>query len=123
VSNKKAALARGIAINVKVVEVGSEDPPEVEDQIRYEPELWKELPHSYERLDVSESQCRKIVGQLQDLSVELADPLSLEVDEDVLGEDVSEESDCCRRKMDLDGWRLRPRSSFHILFPANCGEY
>jgi len=44
-------------------------------------------------LDVSESKRRIIGGQLRDSSVQLADPLSLEVDEDVLSEDVSEESD------------------------------
>jgi len=43
VSNIKAALAYRIAVNVKVVEVESENPPEAEDQIRYEAELWKEL--------------------------------------------------------------------------------
>jgi len=70
----------------------SEDPPKTEDQIRYEAELQKELQHSYERLDVSESKCRIIGGRLRDSSVELADPLSSEVDEDVLCEDVREES-------------------------------
>jgi len=93
VSKIKADLARRIAINVKVVEVESEDPPEAEDQIRFEAKLRKELQHSYERLDVSESKRRIIGGRLRDSSVELADPLSPEVDEDVLGEDVSEESD------------------------------
>jgi len=93
VSNIKADLARRIAVNVKVVEVESEDPPEAEDQIRYEAEWRKELQHSYERLDVSESKRRIIGGRLRDSSVELADPLSPEVDEDDLGKDVSEESD------------------------------
>jgi len=93
VSNIKADLARWIAVNVKVVEVESEDPPEAEDQIRYEAELRKELQHAYERCDISESKRRIIGGWLRDSSVELADPLSPEYDEDVLSEDVSEERD------------------------------
>jgi len=93
VNNIKADLTRRIAVNVKVVEVESEDPPEAEDQIRYEAELRKELQYSYERLDVSESKRRILRGRLRDSSVELADPLSPDVDEEVLGEDVSKESD------------------------------
>jgi len=92
VSNKKADLAHRIAVNMKVVEVESKDPPEAEDQIHYEAELRKELQHSHEHLDVSESKRQIIGGQLRDSSVELADPLSPKVDEDLLGEDVSEES-------------------------------
>ena len=77
---------------MKVVEVESKDPPEAEDRIRHEAALPKEAQDSYERLYISESKHRIIGGRLRDSSVELVDPLSPEVDKDVLGEDVSEES-------------------------------
>jgi len=63
VSNIKADLARQIAANVKIVEMESEEPPEVEDQKSFEAELWKELEHSNERLDVSENKRLQMEGQ------------------------------------------------------------
>jgi len=91
VSNIKADLARRIAANMKIVEMESEEPPEVEDQESFEAKLRKELEHSYERLDISENKRLQIQGQLRDSSVELADPLSLAVTYSMLGEDEEDE--------------------------------
>jgi len=91
VSNIKADLAHRIAANVKIVEVESEDPPEVEDQESFEADLRKELEHSNERLDVSENKWLRMEGQLRDSLVELADPLSPAVTYSMLGEDEEDE--------------------------------
>ncbi|KAF8440636.1 hypothetical protein BGX38DRAFT_1205495 [Terfezia claveryi] len=74
VKNIKADLARRIAANVKIIELESGEPPEVEDQLSFEVNLRKELKHSYERL-------------------ELADPLSPAVDNSILGEEEVETQD------------------------------
>ncbi|KAF8414939.1 hypothetical protein BGX38DRAFT_1246750 [Terfezia claveryi] len=93
VKNIKADLARRIAANVKIVELESGEPPEVEDQLSFEVNLRKELKHSYERLEVSENKRLRVGGLLRDSSVELADPLSPAVDNSILGEEEAETQD------------------------------
>jgi len=86
VSSIKADLARRIAANVKIVEMESEEPPEVEDQESFEAKLRKEIEYSYERLDVSGNKRLRIGGELRDSSIELADPLSSAVKYSILGD-------------------------------------
>ncbi|KAF8435250.1 hypothetical protein BGX38DRAFT_1217771 [Terfezia claveryi] len=93
VKNIKADLARRIAANVKIVELESGEPPEVEDQLSFEVNLRKELKHSYERLEVSENKRLRVGGLLRDSSVELADPLSPAIDNSILGEEEAETQD------------------------------
>ncbi|KAF8439519.1 hypothetical protein BGX38DRAFT_1318785 [Terfezia claveryi] len=82
-----------IAANVKIVELESGEPPEVEDQLSFEVNLRKELKHSYKRLEVSENKRLRVGGLLRDSSVELADPLSPAVDNSILGEEEAETQD------------------------------
>ena len=53
-SNVKADLVCQIAAQVKIVEVEPTKAPVVEDSVKYEAELRKQLEHSYEHLDIPE---------------------------------------------------------------------
>ena len=59
-----------------MIEIECEDPPEKEDQERFEAELQEELNISYDRLDIPGIDRPRREGELRDASAELADPLS-----------------------------------------------
>jgi len=85
VDNVKADLARRIAAQVRVVEDERTNVPEIEDVARYETELRRELEHSYEMVDVPAEKRQREGSLLRDSSVELAGPLSPEVDRELAG--------------------------------------
>ena len=60
---------------------------------RYERELRRELEHSYERLNVPAEKHRREGSLLRDSSVELAGPLSPEVDRELVGRGDDEVED------------------------------
>ena len=97
-SNIKADISRRIASNIRLVEVEPIEPPPVEDELRFEAELQRELSHSLNRLKVPQFKHPRVHGYLRDSSVELAEPLQPavgETDEDSLhgGEAVLEIED------------------------------
>ena len=79
IDNVQANIARRTAANIPVVEEDT-DPVIIEDQVEYRLALKWKLAHSYQRLNMPESQHRRVDGQLRDLSGECGDPLDPPVD-------------------------------------------
>ncbi|RPB18878.1 hypothetical protein L211DRAFT_853690 [Terfezia boudieri ATCC MYA-4762] len=65
--------------HVKIGEIEPTDALQPEDQEKYEAELEKELNHAYDRLNIPESKRKHQRGQLRDSSVEMAEPLQLDL--------------------------------------------
>jgi hypothetical protein len=92
--NIKLDLKRRIAAEAEFIEIEPDEPPEPEDESRYQEELRNELAHSYSRLNCSERKQGRTDGELRDSSVELVeglDPDIADVSADLTGDEDDDE--------------------------------
>ena len=80
IDNVKANIACRTAGNIPMVEEDT-DPVIIEDQVEYGLAFKWKLLHSYQGLNIPESKCQRVGGQLRDSSVKCGDPLHPPVDD------------------------------------------
>lgn len=77
--NIKLDLKRRIAAEAEFTEIEPDEPPEPEDESKYQEELKNELAHSCGRLNCPQWKQERTDGELRDSSVELAEGLDPDI--------------------------------------------